>query len=154
MRSFPLACAIALVVSSNAHSETLTFARNDFGSSAGARAIVAADFDRNGWPDIAQANTGRNTVTILLNHRDTGLTRAFDVAVGAGPFDLTTGDYNRDGIPDLAVANADGNSISILLGRGDGSFARADIPAVAENPRGITTADLNHDGIADLIYSG
>jgi hypothetical protein len=45
-----------------------TFDRDDYASFAGARGIVVDDFDRNGWPDIAQANTTRNSVTILLNH--------------------------------------------------------------------------------------
>ena len=93
-----------------------TFARDDYVSDAGARAIVTADFDRNGWLDLAQANLGRNSVTILLNQRDATLTRALDVAVGIGPFALTTGDFNRDAIPDLAVTNADSDTISILIG--------------------------------------
>ena len=115
-----------------------------------ARAIAAADFDRNGWPDIAQANTGRNTVTILLNTNGV-FARGADVAVGLGPFDITTGDYNRDGIADLAVANADGHSISVLLGRGTGMFTRTDIAAAGQSPRGITTADVNNDGKPDWI---
>jgi FG-GAP-like repeat len=140
--------------SSTAAAQALTFAKADYRSDIGARAIVAADFNRDGWLDVAHANIDRNTVTILLNHGGSGLVRAFEVPVGAGPFDLTTGDFNRDGIPDLAVANADGHSISILLGRGDGSFARADIAAASQNPRGITTADVNNDGRPDVIYTG
>jgi hypothetical protein len=109
--------------------------------------------NRDGWPDVAHANIGRNSVTILLNQAGAGLARVADVAVGAGPFDLTTGDFDRDGIPDLAVANADGNSISVLRGRGDPHFTRSDVAAPSQNPRGITTADVNRDGKADLIYS-
>jgi len=134
--------------------QTLTFVKDDYASNSGARAIVSADFDRNGWLDVAQANLARNSVTILLNHDGGGLTRAFEIAVGAGPFDLATGDFDRDGIPDLAVANADGNTISILHGRGDGSFQRTDIAAPGRNPRGIATADVNNDGRLDLIYTG
>ena len=74
--------------------------RDDYVSDAGARAIVTADFDRNGWLDLAQANLNRNSVTILLNQRHATLTRDLDVAVGVGPFALATGDFNRDAIPD------------------------------------------------------
>ena len=141
-------------VAADAAAQSLTFIRDDYSSYAGARAIAAADFNRDGWTDVAQANTGRNTVTILLAHPGAALTRAFDIAVGVGPFALTTADFNRDAVPDLAVANADSHTISILLGKGDGSFTRlADIPAPSQNPRGITAADINNDGIADLIYT-
>jgi hypothetical protein len=153
-RLFGWALAALVLTSSDAAAQSLTFARDDYASYAGARAVAAADFDRSGLPDLAVANTGRNSVTILLNGGDGTLTRTFDVAVGTGPFDLAAGDFNRDGIADLAVANADSHSISILLGNGKGSFTRADIPAPSQNPRGITVADVNNDGKQDLIYSG
>ena len=138
MRPFWFASLVIalLAVPSLGASQSLTFAADDYPSFRGARAIVAADFDRNGWLDLAHANTGRNSVTILLNHPDSGLSQAFDIPVGAGPFDLATADFNRDGKADLAVANADGNSISILLGAGSGSLSRTDIPAASQGPRG------------------
>ncbi|HXI29917.1 MAG TPA: VCBS repeat-containing protein [Vicinamibacterales bacterium] len=136
-----------------AAAQPVTLVRNDYLSVSGARAIVSADFNRDGAPDLAQANNGRNTVTILLNNHDGGFIRGLDVAVGAGPFAMATADFNRDAIPDLAVANADGNSISVLLGNGDGSFSRSDIAADAQNPRGIVVGDVNNDGRLDLIYS-
>ena len=149
---------VALVIGclgvSVAGAQVLTFARDDYGSDAGTRAIASADFNRDGWLDVAQASLTTNSVTILLSRGGSSLVRAFEIPVGLGPFDLTTGDFNRDGIPDLAVANADSHTISILLGRGDGSFTRADIAAPLQNPRGITTADVNNDGRPDLIYTG
>ena len=150
----PLSCSAPCSLGTIATAQVVTFARDDYASDVGARAIVSADFNRDGWLDVAQANVDRNSVTILLSRGGSGLERAFEIPVGAGPFDLTTGDFNRDGIPDLAVANADGHTISILLGRGDGSFRRADIAAASQNPRGITTADVNNDGRPDLIYTG
>ena len=133
--------SVALVIgclglSAAAGAQVLTFARDDYGSDTGARAMVSADFNRDGWLDVAEANLTTNSVTILFSHGGSTLVRAFEIPVGLGPFDLTTGDFNRDGIPDLAVANADSHTISILLGRGDGSFTRADIAAPSQNPRG------------------
>jgi hypothetical protein len=146
---------LAAIATGSASAQSLTVTRQDVASYPGARGIVAGDFDRDGWIDLAQANTGRNTVTILINQG--GSARSFvaaaDLAVGLGPFDLTTADFNRDGIPDLAVANADANSISILRGQASGAFVRTDI-AVPAGPRGIATADLNKDGRADLIVTG
>ena len=152
-RSIAAALVVPLAFSAAAAAQTPSFARGDVASVAGARAVVSADFNRDGRLDLAQANTGRNTVTIVLNQAAGGFTRGADVAVGAGPFDMTSGDFNRDGIPDLAVANADGNSISVLLGNGDGTFGRSDIAAPGQGPRGIAAADVNRDGKTDLVYS-
>ena len=155
IRSQSITAAVAALVafSTAAAAQTPVFARDDVASLAGARAIVSADFNRDGRLDLAHANTGRNSVTILLNQIGGGFARAADVAVGAGPFDMTTADFNRDGIADLAVANADGNSISVLLGKGDGTFGRSDIAAPGQGPRGIAAADVNRDGKPDLVYS-
>jgi hypothetical protein len=131
-----VAIAVTAVVTNagEASAQPLQLAADQFPSTPGARGIVAADFDRNGWIHLAHANFGSNTVTILLNQRrsDPAFVRAMDVPVGAGPFDLATGDFNCDGIVDLAVANADAHTISILTGRSSGGFTRVDLPA----PRG------------------
>ena len=146
---------LVAIATGRASAQPLAFTRQDVASYPGARGLVAADFDRDGWLDLAQANTGRNTVTILINQRGSArsFVAAYDVAVGLGPFDLTTADFNRDGVPDLAVANADAHTISILRGQAAGGFIRNDI-AAPSGPRGITTADLNRDGRADLVVTG
>ena len=148
-----LTAALALLLTRAAAAQPPAFSRDDVASFPGGRASVSADFNRDGWPDIAHANTGRDSVTILVNRAGDGFVRSADIAVGAGPFDLTTGDFNRDGIPDLAVANADGHSISVLLGNGSSGFSRSDIAVPSQDPRGIATADVNGDGKPDLIYS-
>jgi hypothetical protein len=138
-----------------AAAQPLTFVKTDHPSASGTRAIVAADFNRDGWMDVAHAGLGTNGVQVLLNDRDGRLTHAVEVTVGAGPFAMTTADFDGDGVSDLAVANADGNAISILLGSGDGHFTRRDISTgTVRGPRGLTTADINRDGTPDLIATG
>jgi hypothetical protein len=145
----------ALAGASPAAAQTPAFSRADYASHSGARAIATADFNRDGWPDTANANTGRDSVTILLNRgaAGSGLARAFDIAVGRGPFDIVSADFNRDGIADLAVANADADTLSVLLGDGWGNFRRTDVAAPG-NPRGLTAADINRDGRIDIVYTG
>ena len=92
---------LALVMATHASAQDVTFARTDHDSFSGARAIVAADFDRNGWPDLAQANTGRNTVTILLNDGAGRLTLAFDIFKAfekAANIEQQAGEFRTNGV--------------------------------------------------------
>ena len=138
-----------------AGAQPLSFSADHYAAAIGARAIASGDFDRNGWPDLAQANTGANSVTVLLNRAGT-LTRSADIPVGARPFTATTGDFNRDGVLDLAVACADGNSVAVLTGAGNGTFRQTASLATAAvvNPRSVLSADVNADGLPDLIETG
>src|SRR6185369_10426734 len=155
-RRIALCAALLLAASAqSAAAQSAAFDRDDYASVAGARGIVVGDFDRNGWPDVAQANTTRNTITILLNHDGT-LTKGSDVPVDRGPFAISSGDFNGDGIADLVVTAADANSISLLIGQAAGRFAtpvRFALPDV-HSPRGIAVADVNGDGKADLLVTG
>lgn len=131
--------------------QPLEFAKVDAPSARGARAIVVADFNRDGWPDVAQAGIEPNAVSILLNARGRESLR-YTIPVGVGPFDIATDDFDRDGIPDLVVANADSNTLSILTGQGDGRFTRTDIGAHS-SPRGVATGDINGDGNPDFVHT-
>ena len=147
-----LAAALSAASVLGVSAQPLTFSRTDYRSPAGARAIVSGDFNRDGWPDVAEAGLGGTNVTILLNGRDGRLIETFAIPVGAGAFAITSGDFNRDDIVDLAVANADSDSLSILLGHGDGRFTRSDIGA-HPSPRGIAAADVDEDGLIDLVHT-
>jgi len=144
------------LLSTAAAAQTPDFNRDDYPSSPGTRAIVKGDFDGNGWTDVALANTGRNTVALLMNVQDGNsgykFWKTYEWAVGIGPFDLAAGDFNRDGVTDLAVANADGNTLSIMIGAKSGTMSISSIAAPG-NPRGIETADIDRDGKPDLIYT-
>ena len=68
-----------IVLPATAGAQALTFAKDDYATDAGARAIVAADFNRDGWLDVAEASLTTNNVTILLSRGGTSLVRAFDI---------------------------------------------------------------------------
>ncbi len=127
-------------------------------------ALATGDFNGDGKIDIAVANYGAATVTILLNDGHGKFTVVpATIPVDLTPISIAVGDFNRDGKLDLAVANSVAyctpapvgcttNAVSIRLGRGDGTFLAA--PSItgtgATNDR-VTTADLNRDGILDLV---
>jgi hypothetical protein len=95
------------------------------------RAIVAADFNRDGWLDLAAANSSSNTVTVRLNDGFGGFGSIIDpdpprgrpvrpneaivISVGSLPVGIAAGDLDGDGDPDLAVANQGDDSVSVLM---------------------------------------
>jgi hypothetical protein len=79
--------------------------------------MAAGDFNNDGKPDLAIANYGDDTVTLLLGNGDGTFTQArgSPYAVGKQPGAIAAADFNGDGKLDLAVGNALDGTVSILL---------------------------------------
>jgi hypothetical protein len=113
--------------------------------------IVVADFDGDGIQDLVTANSGENSVSILLGLGNANFALPVHYAVGQFPQSVAVGDLNGDGRPDLISANNGSNSISVLLGTGGGSFgAKADFDT-RFRPYSVAVADLNRDGKLDVV---
>jgi Ca2+-binding RTX toxin-like protein len=113
-------------------------------------AVVTADFNGDGRLDLAVANAGSNSVSVLLGNGDGTFQPAQNYAAGAGPLSVAVGDFNGDGKLDLVTANA--GDVSVLPGNGHGSFgAPASIPmADGSSPQSVAVGDFNADGKLDL----
>jgi hypothetical protein len=154
--SILLTCAFACVpLAAHAQFQVPTFTRTNDAAPIGARGGVSADFNGDGWMDIATANNGPNTVAVYLNGGPAGgFLAARETAVGTGPFAIAAGDLNRDGIPDLVVTTPDNGAgtLEVLLMGRDGRASSHTIAAVGQS-RGVALADVNRDGILDIVYS-
>jgi hypothetical protein len=120
-------------------------------------AIVAADFNGDGKLDLAIANQGGSTLTILLGNGDGTFTPSSGspVAVGRNPYALAAADLNSDGKLDLVVGNSTDSTLSILLGNGDGTFTPAASSPVAlpSPPTSIAVGDFNGSGRLGLAVT-
>ena len=137
-----------------ASAQSYLFNANVFGTGQSPQALVTADFNGDGIPDVAVANQGAKTVSILLGGTAGAVFAPHvDYAVGANPIAIVAADFNNDGKLDLAVVNSSDASISILIGNGDGTFQNQAVNAVGINPDSIAAGDLNVDGKIDLAVA-
>jgi hypothetical protein len=145
-----------------APASAVTFqAHRDFsvGSSSSPRQVVVADFNGDGFADLATANAGSDGVAVLLNDgtataTSVGFSAARQYPTGSTPYGVATGDVNGDQIADLVAANEGANTVSVLLGKGDGTFVTQPPIALSSGtgygPRNAVIADLNGDGRNDV----
>src|SRR5438105_6556973 len=87
-------------------------ARRDFVGGTNPHAVASSDFNRDGVPDLAVANAGDNTVSVLLGNGDGTFQAARTFSAGTNPQSVAVGDFNGDGLHDLAVANCADNAVS------------------------------------------
>ncbi len=129
--------------------------------------VAIGDLNGDGRPDLAVANNGSNTVSLLLNATPPGATlptfaAPVDFATGVRPFAVAVADLNGDGKPDLAIINdyegMGGNSVSVLLNAtAPGAVLPAFAPkvdfATGTEPGSVVVGDLNGDSRPDLAVT-
>ena len=132
-------------------------AGSPFGAGTKPESVAVGDFNGDGKPDLAVANSSDNNVTILLGDGKGGFSQpaASPVGVGNGPDSVAVGDFNGDGKLDLAVANLFSDNVTILLGDGKGGFSKpAGSPVGAGfEPFSVAVGDFNGDGKPDLAVT-
>ena len=133
----------------NVCEDPLTFPIGEAG-----QVIATADFNGDGFADLAVTDAQGSQVDVLLGIGDGTFQSQVAYAVGGyNPIGLAIADFNEDGIPDLAVANAESNLIGVLLGVGDGTFLAEVTYGTGSAPEGLSVGDFNGDGNMDLVAS-
>jgi hypothetical protein len=116
--------------------------------------VAVGEFNGDGKQDLAVANGGSNSLTILLGNGNAEFSQAAGspIRVGTQPLAVAVGDFNSDGKHDIVVANTASDTVTILLGNGEGNFIEALGSPVGAGtlPRSVVVGDFNGDGKQDL----
>jgi len=115
--------------------------------------IAIADFNGDGFLDLATDDWGENKVKIIFGDATMSFGGEAAYSVGNRPYQrLRAADVNGDGKPDIVTTNLEGNNATVLLGQGDGKFQEAEGSpfACGSAPFGVAIGDINGDGHADL----
>jgi len=104
--------------------------------------------------DLATANFGSGTVSVLLSNGSAGTWQTpVSYTVGANPTGIVAGDVTGTGAVDLVTSNYGSNSASVLLGTGDGRFLPAEDFAAGSGGNGLALADFTDDGKLDIAIA-
>lgn len=111
---------------------------------------TAADFNGDGFLDIATADFAGLTMSVLLGDGKGSFSSFVSYAANNAPWAMTSADFNNDGIIDLATADIYDAKASVFIGNGDGTFKERVSYQTGPGAQSMASGDFNNDGIIDL----
>ncbi len=127
----------------------------------GPSSITTADFNGDGWPDLAVAHDRYiefgNSMSVMLSNGAGGFLNGQVYTLPGGTRAIDSGDLTGDGAPDIVVGN-ETNRFVVMRNDGDGTFTQgATVPgytagSIPELPC-IHLADVDLDGDLDVFFS-
>ncbi|HLP83083.1 MAG TPA: FG-GAP-like repeat-containing protein, partial [Phycisphaerales bacterium] len=117
---------------------------------------IAADFNRDGFTDIATINEVSADLRVLLNTQNTNapfasmLTPYTSIPYESSP--NMPADFNSDGFIDIVISDYD-QRIAVALGNGNGGFTSVQEIIVSQIPRDFGIFDADGDGDYDITVA-
>ncbi|MEG4545098.1 FG-GAP-like repeat-containing protein [Microcoleus sp. Aus8_D2] len=114
--------------------------------------IASGDFNLDGKPDLAVANQGSDSVSILLGNGTGGFDPApIATLTASSARSIAVGNFNNDNFPDLAVVGSgSGSALSIFLGNGTGGFGNPTPYPTGISPISVAVGKFNNDNFSDV----
>ena len=115
------------------------------------RGLAVADLNGDGCLDLAVANGGAASVTML--RCDSALKQLGPpqvIPLAEPPLAIVAGRFNRDAATDLAVSLPSGKLV-VLTNNGSGVLTAQGATAVGSQPVSLAAGDVDADGYPDLI---
>ncbi len=119
-------------------------------------AIVAGDFNHDGYPDIAAVNYFSKNVGILLNDQNGGFVLSANYSLSGYPVypsNIVAASLRGNSTLDLILPLAGRASVAVLSGNGDGTFLPEGDLALDGFPMDVAVGDLNQDAKPDLAVT-
>lgn len=114
-------------------------------------ALAVGDLDRNGWSDLATADNGSGSVSLLFGFAPLAFRPRVQFPLGARPSDLDLGDLDGDGYPDFAVALVNRDVVDVFFFRPASGVTTGGRLDVGTGPAAVELADLDGDGRLDVL---
>ena len=132
--------------------------RSDFAANRNPGPIVSADFNGDGFLDIAAINKSDEVVSVLLNDKSGGLSAPLAYGPIGDAVAIDVGDLDGDGDIDLLVVSDFDRKLSVLLNNGNAIFAsvRLGLPTRGVSQRvtrgtDLQVIDIDRDGHLDVV---
>ncbi len=109
-----------------------------------------ADFNGDGWTDLAVACTGNGDLAILMGN-GSGYDPAIAYSTSQGTRGVATLDLEGDGDVDVVTANFVASTLAVFENDGTGQFQAPTFFDAGPQERTIAAADANGDGWTDLF---
>ena len=118
--------------------------------------VVAADFNKDGRPDLAVANGTASTISILLRKPGGGFAQeGSSIPAGSGTSVLAVADFNSDTRPDIASGNYvnPGTGPQTVFDRNPGAgFTQEPTTYALPGIQSVVAGDFSGDGQPDVAW--
>src|SRR5260370_22282408 len=112
--------------------------------------VAVGDFNEDGINDLAVANSGSNSFSLLLGNGNATFQVARSIPVRLRPTSVAAGRFTNSAHLDLAVVNSSSADVSVFRGTRHGTFIQLGAVIVGSNPQALILGDFNNDRSLDM----